>query len=113
LFGRAREFTHDWTHRRADGTGVYSKPPGEGYPAGIYQSESAALPIIWISLQTNPKAVHLNIWGEVGRPYRLQISPDLQSWSDYLIYTKTAPTFQFLDPVATGPTQRFYRVVSP
>ena len=86
---------------------------GGAYPAGIYQSESSALPIIGISLQTNPKAILLNISGEVGRAYRLQISPDLQSWSDYLIYTNTAPTFQFLDPVATGSTQLFYRVVSP
>ncbi|MBI3851930.1 MAG: hypothetical protein HY298_16865 [Verrucomicrobia bacterium] len=55
----------------------------------------------------------LTITADIGKPYRLQFSPDLLTWADLLSHTNTQATFQYLDTSATNAPIRFYRVASP
>jgi hypothetical protein len=86
---------------------------GGAYPAGIYQSASAATPVLTLARQASPAAVALSASGEIGRAYRLQTSSDLKTWSDRLAYTNTASGLQLVEPIVSGSTQLFYRAVSP
>ena len=83
------------------------------YPSGIYQSAPVAVPMLTIAAQAGPSTVTVTVSGEAGRRYRLQSSPDLQTWTDRLIYTNAAMTTQFVDSIAPGVSQQFYRAVSP
>lgn len=55
----------------------------------------------------------LELMVEVGRPFRVQASMNLLTWSDLTNFTSTGAAFQFLDAAATNQTRRFYRVILP
>jgi hypothetical protein len=88
-----------------NGTFVAAGPPG------IYRAEVVA-PVLTAQRVTGSNAIHLTISGEVG-PYRLQSSTNFLSWAEVLAFTNTGPPYEFVDPIDTNVTGRFYRVVSP
>jgi len=55
----------------------------------------------------------LELMVEVGRPFRVQASINLLTWSDLTNFTSTGAAFQFLDAAATNQARRFYRVILP
>jgi hypothetical protein len=94
--------------------GASSGPDTSGtIPIGIYQSMPVSTPFITTTQLTNTNAMDIVISGQVGRKYRLLTSPDLTTWSNLWIYTNTAPTMEYIDPINQNLGQRFYRVVSP
>ena len=88
-----------------NGTFVAAGPPG------IYRAEVVA-PVLTAQRVTGSNAVHLTMSGEVGR-YRLQSSTNFLSWAEVVSFTNTGPPYEFVDPIDTNMTARFYRVVSP
>jgi hypothetical protein len=55
----------------------------------------------------------LRLFGEVGRTFRIQASPDLRAWRDVTNFTSTGAVFEFLDTSATNASRSYYRIVSP
>jgi hypothetical protein len=49
--------------------------------------------------------------GEVGRTIRLQRSPDLKTWEDWVILTATGDSQAVADPSADSHPCQFYRLV--
>lgn len=70
-------------------------------------------PIFNLLGRKSPGGFELQLTGEVGRSYRLQVSSDLRNWSDYVGFTSTQPTTSLLDPSGGQSLTRFYRAVSP
>lgn len=83
---------------------------GSGTPS-ICQSINVANP--FLSLQSSTNKIALTASGEIGRPYRLQASPDLLTWSDLLRFTNMQATIQIFDTNNFSPSNKFYRAVSP
>ncbi len=50
---------------------------------------------------------------QVGEPYRIRFSSDLQDWQDLVSFTATNSSAWFLDPAAVAGPPRFYRAQSP
>jgi len=55
----------------------------------------------------------LQLFGEVGRSFRVQVSLDLRTWQDVTNFTSTGAAFDFVDANATNRSRGYYRVVSP
>ena len=55
----------------------------------------------------------LDLMLEVGRPFRVQATTNLLTWSDLTNFVSSGSALQFLDAAATNQIRRFYRVVSP
>ena len=87
---------------------------GELFPAGIYQSEIVALPILRFGHPSEPDTFTLLISGKIGDHYRLQTSTNLEHWDDEYSFTASSPTTPCIvkDQDPTVP-RRFYRVASP
>jgi hypothetical protein len=81
-------------------------------PHAMAQSSDVALPS-FAAIQRFNGTVALDIEGEIGRPYRLQVSSDLKSWNNLLNYTNDAAVTRVTDGSALLEKVRFYRSVSP
>jgi len=83
-----------------------------GANGAIIQSGSVAIP----SLSAHKSAgggVALTLTGQIGRSYRIQVSPNLpdSNWEDFLAITNTAHTIHLLDSSVTNLPSRYYRAV--
>jgi hypothetical protein len=95
-----------------NGTFVISSSGGS-YPAGIYQSEAAAIPFFTSTFQPLSNSFTFYISGELGRAYRLRVSSNLTDWTDVCSYTNLAPGTVLVAPIPPGLPRAFYKVVSP
>jgi len=86
---------------------------GEG--GTILQSASVSVPSLAATRDSPGGGIALALAGEIGRSYRIQVSTNLATsgWEDFLAFTNTAPTMEFLDAEAANIPQRFYRALSP
>lgn len=83
-----------------------------GAGGAILQSEELRSP--WLTGKRTPSGeFEVDATGELGRPYRLQVSEDLRSWSDVSAYTNDQFEMRLVDPSATNRTRGYYRAVSP
>jgi uncharacterized delta-60 repeat protein len=57
--------------------------------------------------------LHLLLQGESGRPYTIQASPDLTTWTTLTNVVCPPEGIHVVDPVAMFSPQRFYRAVTP
>jgi hypothetical protein len=85
---------------------------GIGGLHAIAQSSDVAVPS-FAAIQRFNGAAALDIEGEIGRSYRLQVSSDLKSWNNLLNYTNDAAVTRVTDGSAILEKVRFYRSVSP
>jgi len=54
--------------------------------------------------------VQLNIFGDVGVTYELQVSTNLASWINLAPVTPTSSPYPYIDPSSSSIAQRFYRL---
>jgi hypothetical protein len=80
---------------------------------GIYQSAEVSKPYIDAKRMPDGDKVRLTVSGEVGRPYRLQTSTNLSTWTDHGRFTNTTFSADLTNSVGAGTNQLFFRVVSP
>jgi hypothetical protein len=73
----------------------------------ILQSASASVPE-FLSIMPGGGSLDFELFGEIGREYELQSSPNLTAWEHEQDYTQSARHHPLTLP--TGPDQRFYRV---
>ncbi len=62
-----------------------------------------------LSLWRSPPGTALSLEGLIDRPYQIQISDNLQNWSDLMIVTNPLPTTEYFDPTPIQSTNRLYR----
>jgi hypothetical protein len=81
----------------------------------IYQSAPVSIPNLTAGRDAPSGGIALTLAGEIGRDYLIQFSTNMANpdWQDFLTFTNTAPTMEFLDRSVTNLSQRFYRAVSP
>ena len=82
----------------------------------VLRSGSYAEACLQLGGPPGTNGLELRISGEIGRPYRLQASPDADgtNWQDLLLFTNPMDTETVVtDPRASRFSRRFYRVVSP
>jgi hypothetical protein len=66
-----------------------------------------------LSVQALPgHLVQLNVIGDIGVTYELQVSTDLTNWVDFLPLTPTSSPYPFNDPASSSLPLRFYRLKS-
>ena len=102
-------FTNTWIHDVAYGHGRFVVATRDG----IYQSAGVSKPYIDAKMIPDEDKVRLTVSGEVGRPYRLQISTNLSTWTDRSRFTNTTFSADLTNNVGAGTNQLFFRVVSP
>jgi hypothetical protein len=91
---------------------------GSFYIAGdnetILQSRQTApaLRITWLPTPA-PGRTRIELLGEVGRAYRLQVSEGLEQWTDLYAFTANREVTYFTERLSGTPRSRFYRLVSP
>jgi hypothetical protein len=56
------------------------------------------------------RLAELNIIGDVGVSYELQISTNLVNWDNLVPITPTSSPYQYIDPGSPGVPVRFYRL---
>jgi hypothetical protein len=71
-----------------------------------------ALRITWLPTPP-PGRTRIELLGEVGRPYRLQVSENLKQWTDLYSFTASREVTYFTECLGGTPRGRFHRVVSP
>ena len=54
--------------------------------------------------------IQLNVQGEIGGNYIIEISSDLEQWDPLASLLNNPQNWQFTDPTAPGVSQRFYRL---
>ncbi len=89
---------------------------GVGHFGLVLASASHAPARLEISGPPSTNGVELRIRGEVGRQYRVQAAPDLDTndWQDLFIFTNpTEPETRVFDVRAGQAPRRFYRAISP
>ncbi|MBU6399601.1 MAG: hypothetical protein KGS61_04735 [Verrucomicrobia bacterium] len=74
----------------------------------FYQPPKISVQSLWWSLGT-PFRFHVT--GVTGRPYQIEMSPDLANWAPASTNTLLGPDFDFTDSSNNGARQRFYRAV--
>jgi len=82
----------------------------------VLRSGSFAKACLQLAGPPGTNGLELRISGEIGRPYRLQASPEADgtNWQDLLLFTNPIdPDTVVTDPRANRFSRRFYRVVSP
>ena len=79
----------------------------------LMQSGDTRVPIVAGSPQVQSGAFTFAFNPEIGVPYRVQGTTNLDFWENLFTGIGTnQPTF-FVDPAASTTSQRFFRVVSP
>jgi hypothetical protein len=79
---------------------------GGGY---LFRSGDVSIPAL--SGRRAPPGFAFSVRGEVNRPYHIQISDDLQNWSELMTVTNPLPITDYSDPTAIDSTNRFYRAL--
>jgi len=63
-----------------------------------------------LSLAPVSEAIQLDVTGEAGASYTVEVSPDLVNWSSLVSEVNVPVSWQFIDPTTGGVNQRFYRL---
>ncbi|HVV71481.1 MAG TPA: putative Ig domain-containing protein, partial [Verrucomicrobiae bacterium] len=64
-----------------------------------------------LGIQSLPgRLVQINITGDVGTAYELQVSTNLVNWDNYVPITPTASPYPYIDPGSSTAPTRFYRL---
>jgi len=100
-------------------------PRDSGYYAVFAQNEvgTSAMPFAFLQVLASGEllspcldtkgAFSVRLSVDPGRSYRVQTSPDLVNWEEWLHFVSADGSFGLLDPRATASPARFYRLVSP
>lgn len=75
--------------------------------SNIYRSGDVSVPRL--SGRRAPPGFGLSLKGEINRPYHVEISDDLQNWSELMTVTNPLPITEYVDPTPIDSTNRFYR----
>ena len=62
------------------------------------------------ALTPTANGIQLNVQGEAGGNYIIEISSDLKQWDPLATLLNNPPNWQYTDPAAPGVGQRFYRL---
>jgi hypothetical protein len=86
---------------------TFNFPP---YSVTVISLRPGAPRLVPVSMQPDGEFA-LQLQGEPGATYAIQMSTDLTSWSPMTTNTLTGPTFNFTDSQAANSPQRFYRAI--
>lgn len=73
----------------------------------------AVMPLLTGPLVLDATGFSIGLTLEVGRPYRVQFSQNLITWTNLKNFTAVDMNTLIRDPAATNVTRRFYRAVTP
>jgi len=86
---------------------TFNFPP---YSVTVISLQPGAPRLVPVSMQPDGEFA-LQLRGEPGATYAIQMSTDLTAWSPMTTNTLTGPTFNFTDSQAANSQQRFYRAI--